>query len=694
MANVRSLSRSFARGEISPELFGRVDLPQYQTGLATCLNFVTLPHGPAQNRAGFGFVRATKYSNQRSRLIPFSFNTEQTFALEFGNGYVRFHTMGATLVDGGGVPYEVATPYVEADIFDLHYVQSADVLTIVHPNYAPRELRRLGALNWTLTTIQFTPSIAAPSSVTATAHAGTGTPDDIDHTYAVTSLAVDTLEESLVSAASNTVSNDLFLQGAYNDVTWPAVAGATRYNVYKLSNGLWGYVGQSGDVTFRDNNITPDISQTAPTLADPFSGANNYPAAVSYYEQRRWFAGTRNKPQNVWGTRSGTESNLASSIPTRDDDAIAFRIAAREVNTIRHIVPLSNLVVLTASAEWRISPANSDVLTPATASPRPQSYNGANNAQPAVVNNNLLYAAARGGHLREMSYNWQANGYITADVSILAPHLFDYRTIQDMAFSRAPHPILWCVSSSGELLGLTYVPEQQVQGWHRHSTKGGRFESVCTVSEGDEDALYTIVQRTINGAQVRYVERLHTRMMPTQADAFFVDSGLTYEGPPATTFSNLNHLEGETVNILADGAVMPPQVVAGGAVTIEHASSKVHIGLPIQADLITLPLAFDAQAMGQGRVKNVNFVWLRLNDSSGVFAGPSFDKLEAANPDKLTQVKQRTNESYGTPPRWISGEFKHMVKAAWTDGGQVFVRQSDPLPVTLVSMTIEAAIGG
>ncbi|WP_453839700.1 hypothetical protein, partial [Streptomyces zhihengii] len=311
MANVRTLSRSFARGEISPELFGRVDLPQYQTGLATCRNFITLPHGPAQNRPGFEFVRETKNSAQKSRLIPFAFNTEQTFAIELGAAYVRFHTMGATLVDGGGNPYEVITPYAEPDLFDLHYVQSADVLTIVHPNYAPRELRRLGALNWTLTTISFVPNIGAPASVTASAHAGSGTANNVDHTYAVTSLAVDTLEESLISSASNTVSNDLFLQGAYNDVVWPSASGATRYNVYKLSNGIWGYVGQSGGLTFRDNNITPDISQAAPTLADPFNGVNNYPAAVSYYEQRRWFAGTRNKPQNVWATRSGTESNLS-----------------------------------------------------------------------------------------------------------------------------------------------------------------------------------------------------------------------------------------------------------------------------------------------------------------------------------------------------------------------------------------------
>lgn len=683
MAGVRTLSRSFARGEISPELFGRVDLPQYQTGLATCLNFITLPHGPAQNRPGLEFVRATKNSAKRSRLLGFSFNTEQTFALEVGDQYIRFHTQGATLVDGSGNPYEVATPYLEADLFDLHYVQSADVLTIVHPSYAPRELRRLGALNWTLGTISFAPSTSAPTGVSA---APSGAATTTQYWYVVTALAQDTLEESLPSTPA-TCTNDLSLAGASNTVSWTNVAGAVRYNVYKRDNGLYGYIGQSGSGSFVDNNITADISQTPPSLSTPFSGSGNYPAAVSYYEQRRWFAGTSNKPQNVWATRSGTESNLASSIPTRDDDAIAFRIAAREVNTVRHIVPLANLVLLTASAEWRVSPANSDVLTPATVSPRPQSYVGANNVQPAVVNNNLLYAAARGGHVRELSYNWQANGYITADLSILAPHLFDYRQVSDMAFSRAPHPILWCVSSSGELLGMTYVPEQQVQGWHRHATAAsGKFESVCCVTEEDEDAVYTIVQRTINGQSVRYVERLHSRRVEALEDAFFVDAGLSYSGAPATTFGGLDHLEGEEVNILADGAVMSRQVVTGGEVTLQQPASTVHVGLPITADLVTLPMAFEAQAAGQGRVKNVSNVWLRLNESSGVMAGPGFDAL--------TQLKQRTDEPYGSPPRVISGEFKHAVKNKWTDSGQVYVRQQDPLPVTLVSMTIEAAIGG
>ena len=167
MPNVRTLQRSFAGGEMSPEMFGRIDDVKYQTGAATMKNFVATPQGPAENRPGTAFVRAVKDSTKRTRLIPFTYSTTQTMVIELGAGYIRFHTQGATLMSGG-VPYEIANPYAEADLFDIHYVQSADVMTLVHPNYAPRELRRLGATNWTLTTINFGAPIAAPTGVTAT----------------------------------------------------------------------------------------------------------------------------------------------------------------------------------------------------------------------------------------------------------------------------------------------------------------------------------------------------------------------------------------------------------------------------------------------------------------------------------------------------------------------------------------------
>lgn len=677
--SLHKLTMSFSGGEVTPEFWGQIADSKFQTGLATCRNMIVLPHGPMANRPGFAYVNTVKMPSKRTRLIPFSYSTTQTMVLEFGDQYVRFHTLGATLLNGG-VPYEVATPYLEADLFDLHFVQSADVLTLVHPNYAPRELRRLGGASWTLDLIAFVSSLAIPGAPTVTS---TGAGSTV-YSYVVTSVGATGLEESAASGAGSGTGNVL-VTGQYMTIAWPST-GAIRYNVYKQANGLYGYIGQTDGLTFKDDNITANLGKTPPIVNNPYADAGQYPGAVSYFEQRRCFAGSTNEPQNLRMTRSGTESNMTYSIPVRDDDSINIRVAAREANTIRHIVPLANLVLLTAAAEWRVTSVNSDAITPTSISVKPQSYIGANNVQPVIVNNNILYAAARGGHMREMAFNFQAGGYISGDLSLRAPHLFDGLDIVDMAYAKAPQPLVWAVSSNGKLIGLTYVPEQQVGALHQHDTEG-LFESCCVVAEGGEDVLYVVVQRTIGGASTRFVERMRTRLFATQADAFFVDAGATYAGAPATVISGLAWLEGKTVNVLGDGAVFPKKVVTGGAITLEQACSKVQVGLPITADVQTLPLSAQIDAgYAQGRLKNVNKVWLRIYKSSGVFAGPELGRL--------VQFKQRTTEVYGAPPALVTGEIEISLEPSWQSGGQIFVRQSDPLPLTLVSMTIDATIGG
>jgi hypothetical protein len=298
----------------------------------------------------------------------------------------------------------------------------------------------------------------------------------------------------------------------------------------------------------------------------------------------------------------------------------------------------------------------------------------------------MLYPAARGGHIRELAYNWQAGGFLTGDLSLRATHLFDGYDIVDMSYSKAPHPIVWAVSDSGKLIGFTYVPEQQVGAWHQHDTDGA-FESCCVVAEGDEDVLYVVVRRYVNGAYQRYIERLASRRLADIEDAFFVDSGLTYSGAPATLITGLSHIEGKTVNILADGAVHAQKTVTSGAITLDFAASLVHIGLPIEADIQTLPMAAQIDAaFGQGRMKNVNKAWIRVERSSGIWAGP--------DADHLSEVKARTSEPYGTPPSLRSEEVQLMLTPAWTDSGHVFVRQGDPLPLTVISLTLETSLGG
>lgn len=760
--NIKTLSRSFAAGVIGPELHARLDLAKYQTGLAKCLNFWVLPHGPVQNRPGFEYVLEVKDSAKATRIVPFAYSTEQTFVLEFGDQYVRFHTQGATLLESGltitGISkanpgvltytgtdpangdwmylsgiggmtelngryvkvanvnagantfeltdihgggninttgyttytssgttarvYEVATPFLEAHLFDLHFVQSADVLTITHPSYAPRELRRLGATNWQLATISFAPTLTAPAAPTVTASGGGAEVNK----YKTTALAAETLEESLPSSETSVTGAALSTAGAYNTITPAAVSGAVRYNVYKLSTGgLYGYIGQTDGTAFKDANITADVSQTPPEANAPFTGADNYPGAVGYHEQRRCFGGTNNKPQNFWATRSATENNLSYSIPTRDDDAIAFRIAAREVNRIRHIVSLDQLLLLTSGGEWKIAPQNSDVLTPASAAPKQIGAEGANNVQPAVAANAVIYVQESGSRLREMKYNWESNGYRVSDISIMAPHLFDGYSIVDLAYAKTPNKLIWCVRSDGTLLGLTYLPEHDVLGWHEHDTDG-LFESVACVKEGREHALYTVVKRTINGRTVRYVERLHTRQFATQADAFFVDAGLTYDSTATSTISGLWHLEGEEVAVLADGGEHPRVTVANGAITLEGEAETVHIGLPITADVQTLPLAFETQALGQGVLKNVNEVSIRVEESSGYQIGPRFTEL--------VDTTMRSDEDYGTAPALVTGVEVVTIMPEWGDDAQVCVRQEAPLPVTILSMVLDVAVGG
>jgi hypothetical protein len=889
MPNTRSYTRAFSGGVMSPEMFGRIDDVKFQTGAAKLRNFIAMPQGPAQNRPGFSYVREVKASANKTRLIPFTYSTTQTMVLEFGNGYIRFHTQGATLLVGsttaykasvtatmtiaspcvvtsnghgysdgdlvvftttgalptgltagtpyfvvsaatntfrvsatsggtaintsgsqsgthtlhkyydvgalvsysgsnyycqlasyGNLPtnttywyaepatgeYEIPTPYSSDDVFDLHHVQSADVLTIVHPNYAPRELRRLSATTWQLTTISFGATIQPPTGISATPYIGANT---VTYTYVVTSIAADGITESTASSAYN-AGNNLFTTGAYNLISWSAMPGASRYRVYKLVSGIYGYIGETDGLSIKDENVGPDLSVTPPKYETVFQSAGNYPAAVSYFEQRRAFAGTTNEPQKIWMTKSGTESNMSYSLPIADDDRIAFRVAAREANTIRHIVPLTQLILLTGSAEWRVSSVNSDAITPTSISVRPQSYIGASNVQPVIVNNSLVYAAARGGHIRELGYSWQSNGFITGDLSIRAAHMFDGYEISDMCFSKAPQPLIWFVSSSGGLLGLTYIPEQQIGAWHHHDTDGV-FESCTCVAEGNEDVLYVIVKRLINGSYVRYVERMESRAISTIDKCFFVDSGATYNGTnttavtmtvtggttwgPADTLtitsssakftgsgdigdaiiltdsagtmykltivgytsstvvtarvdktlpaalrstattvwnfarnaiSGLSWLEGKTVSILADGAVHPQRVVTSGAVSLEVAANIVTIGLPYESDLQTLPLALQIDGFGQGRYKNVNKAWLRVYKSSGIFVGP--------DENNLVEAKQRSTEPYGSPPALKSDEIMVMLTPTWAASGQVYIRQTDPLPLNIVGLTVEVAIGG
>ena len=688
MGNVKFFQQAFVGGEVAQSMRGRVEDVGYANGLARCRNFLVRPQGMVENRAGLRFVAEVKDSAKRVRLIPFSFSGEQTMVIELGDKYARFHTGAATIYEGNA-PYEIATPYAEEHLMDIHHVQSADVLTLVHPNYPPQELRRLGVTNWKLEPISFVPKFEPPTELKAEATrvplASGVQKIDLKYRYKVTAVK-DGVESK--ESAEVEVTNDLYTPGNTNKLTWQAVAGADHYLVYKRQSGMFGLAGYANETGFEDRGVSPDMAKTPPKYKEVFNKADNYPAAVSYYQQRRCFAGTPSDPQKVWMTRSGTESDMSYSTPSRDDDRIEVRVAAREASPIRHIVPLTKLLILTGSAEWNVDTQNSDVLTNTTISISPHSYVGANNVQPVIVNASVIYCAARGGHVHELAWSRDAGGFTTADISLRAPHLFDGYRLVDMAYGKAPWPQVWFISSDGRLIGNTYVPEQQIGAWHWHQTDGA-FESCAVVAEGNEDMLYVAVRREINGQTRRYIERLESRAFTTPEEAFFVDSGMTLEieegKEPVTKVSGLSHLEGKTVAILADGAVHVPQMVENGEIRLQHAARKIHVGLPYTAEIQTLPVVGDIDnGKGRGLTKNVNRVWLDLIRSSGIWAGP--------DESRLVEHKQRTTEPPGSPPRLKTGQIEITVRPDWNDYGQILVQQRDPLPLSLVSLTTEVAL--
>lgn len=691
MPLVKELTRSFAGGEITPEMYGRLDNVKFQTGLALCRNALVLPHGPVTKRPGTAYVRTAGNSTYQVRVIPFTFSATQTMVLEFGHNYIRFHTQGATLESSPGVAYSVATPYAGSDLFDLEYTQSNDVVTITHPSYAPRELRRLSALSWTLVAPTLGAAVTLPGTPTVVATAGAGTAYNKAFFYKITTISPDGTEESLATPASTSTSNDLTLSGAKNTVSWTTGGTGVTYRVYKAVNGvgrLYGYIGETSDLTLTDDNITPDYSKNPPATTIRLDTAGNYPTSVSYFEQRRMFAGTANNPQTVYGTRSATESNLNASLPSNAADALSFTIKAQQQNAIKHLVPMNDLLALTVGGVWKIGTNNNQALAPASLSVRPQNYYGANGVHPLVTGNSVLYVETNGRRVRDISFQWQAQVYASDDRSLMAPHLFQSYTVVDAAYSRSPDQVAWFVRSDGVLLGMSYVPEHQVFGWHQHVTDG-TFESVCVVAENNEDVLYAVVRRTLSGVQYRVIERMGTRLFNTQGDAFFVDCGttLTY-GTPTASLTGLNWLAGKTVVALADGAVVRNLVISGtGTTTLPTAASKVQIGLPFTADIQTLPMAIESMmAGGQGTMKSIDYAYLRVNRTGIVSVGPSSDRL--------TTIPPRSTENYDTPPSLKSEVLDLLVNPDITPDAQLWIQSSDPTPLTVSAITMKVSAGG
>lgn len=590
----------------------------------------------------------------------------------------------AAWTGGGAVErvYRIATPWTAAELERLKFVQSADVMYLAHPAHAPRRLSRSADDAWTLETVDFQPSIAPPTGLGAAGGSGGG-----PRHYRVTAVKAETFEESTAASVASAAAPTA---GSPVSLSWSGVAGAAKYNVYKLDNGIYGWIGASETTAFEDDNIAPDVSDTPPTGRNPFAGAGAYPATVGLHGQRSVWGASDAEPQKTWMSTAANYENLNVSTPSKDDDAVTFTIAARQVNEIRHYVSLTDLLLFTSGGEFKVNGGEEVALTPSNVNVRPQSYRGCSHVPPVVIGNTVLFVRYDGRAVHDLGYQLAVDGYTGNEVTVLARHLFQGEArIREMAYAQTPWSIVWCVLGDGSLAALTYLREHDVWAWHRHVTRGA-VESLAVVREDDEDVVYLAVRRLVQGSERVYLERLREREDRLIEEAFFLDSGLSYAGPPTAAVAGLGHLEGETVAILADGGVQPRQVVSGGRVTLQTAASRIHVGLPYEATLESLPVTLSDPAAAAKRLR-VHRVLLRVVAARGLRVGPGGP--DAASPE-LVEVKQRAGEPYGTPTRPFTGQIGLNVAPEWGDDTTILVRQADPLPVTLLGLTAQLEVGG
>lgn len=581
MAN-RLMQPSFAGGEISPRLHARVDLTKYKTGAKLLKNFILHPHGGVSKRPGLRFVGEAKNFNG-TRLIPFIASSDDAYVIEMGDAYLRFFRNGGRVLATDGIAtYEIVTPWTTAFTGDVKYAQSNDILTMVHGEFAPRELARYDHNNWTLTTITFQPGIATPGVPTVAAtnnYTGTDYVDQVYY-YAVTAVNKDG-DESLISASKGNNSDLRFWPKNRMDITIAEVPGAVRYNVYRYSSGLWGYIGTAKPSTvgtttaikFEDKNFLPDLADGPPEGTNPFGTAGNYPRATSFFQQRRLFASTVAKPQTVWGTQTANYYNMTAAVPAKANDAFEFSLASRSIQKVHHLVALGDLLILTKSTEWKMTGGEGELVTPTSVSMRPQSqYGAAKTPEPLMIGDQVLFVEDKGWRVRDIGYRYDVDKYTGSDLTILADHLFSGRTIKGWAYQNIPYSAIWCVMSDGRLLALTYLREHEVWGWTQHETDG-IFVDVAVIPEGEQDTPYFLVDRKINGTWRRFVERMAIDEQNDQYSSFLVDCGLTLDTPlKVNTFA----ITGGTL-VATLSVATGHNLAVGDYVLLEHLSRNTRI---------------------------------------------------------------------------------------------------------------------
>lgn len=687
---------------------------------------------------GFQLTQGLTYTVTGSAKIPDgttfvnNYPTDTSVLLSAGASSIGTDT--ATLTPTN-VPVEIVTPYLTAELPFIDFAQSADTLFLVHPNHPPMYLIMDGGL----TALSSSPTIGSPFSLDTfnyqdgpymtqnqvqTAlleHSGFNEYDYIDpvsgttyHQYngsgTITASGTDALGNAFAPFVSTDVGRWIrILQGSF----WGAVQITAVSSSTVVTGTVFGPVAlaDSGKSKITIGSTTYPINTIYPTFVwrmGSWSDTTGYPSAVTFHQGRLCFSNSPTEPQGFWTSESNIFnlfSPTENDVSVVDSNGLGYTIVSNQVNSVQWMLSAQALMVGTNGSEFAvITSSNGTPLTPSNIAFQQQSTFGSKKIRPYLIGVSVLYVQRSGEKLREQTYDWSINGWRSTEISMLSEHLFrEGGGIVQAAYQQEPSNIWWGVREDGILVGMTYVKEQQIIGFHKHII-GGTFqggnavvESICVIptSDGNQDQLWMIVKRTINGSTARYVEFMDVAFDASVAgknSMNFVDSGQQTTGFPVplvsaiADVSGLDHLEGETVAICGDTVVQISQVVSSGTVTLAKPAKLLTIGLPYVSQLKTLPLPVQGDfGTGQGITKRVDRIILRILDSLTFKVGKDYDHLG-------TIPFATTISAMDSSPPLFTGDKDFSLNSSYDDLADFCVQADLPYPLNLLGMSPQLVV--
>lgn len=410
-----------------------------------------------------------------------------------------------------------------------------------------------------------------------------------------------------------------------------------------------------------------------------------YPRCVTLYQDRLVFASSPSYPLNVWLSATGDYYNFRTEADSDSEDgAITITLTSQTMNNINNLISKNDLLGFSEGGVWKINSRSAvSGLSADTIYAQQQNFEGSKAVLPLIVNNLFLYVLDLGSTVRDLSYNYNMDSYIGDDITLLARHLFSNHEIMSWCYAQEPDSLVYMVRDDGVLITLTYVKDQEVYAFSKHTTQG-LFRAVGTIRGTSISDVYFVVERSGK----LYVEVAGNRLEEDTTQLCFMDCSAVYSGDEVNTISGLDFLEGYKVQVLADGSELPDVVVKDGTIKLFRPASTVRVGLGYNKTITTLDLDLPRDdGTGFARKKSVGDIKIQLKKSYG-------GTVKVIGDDRVFNTIDFLPQKYNEPLVLQSGVKKTSANASWLFDAKISVSSDRCVPLNVLAIMADIGIGG